>query len=919
MDYNNLCINCMREKPHNSRFCPFCGFSEDSYEYAPYVLQPRTPLNGKYILGRVLGAGGFGITYIALDTGLDRPVAIKEFYVQQSMYRQTSVATEVTISASSEGQKKVCEVNRIKFEQEAKTLARLTNIPGIVRVYEFFKENNTLYMALEYLPGMTLKDYVVRQGGRLSFEEVVRKLSSVMKSLDRLHNTALVSSTETKTSQPTQKSGIIHRDISPDNIMVSPEGTLTLFDFGGAKIQHEERSSVVLAKRGYTPIEQLQSDEEPGPWVDVYAMAATIYYCLCGNAPVEAAARVSSGDRLVRPSAQGVKITPRQEAVLLKGLAIQYKDRYRTMAEFRDALVDSLNPQSAGRVVSTSVSTSKSSSKMNPLVFAIPAAAVVLIGIGAFAVKTLTGNKKAEPANQESVLLETEKAEKKEPETKEPETKEPETKEPETKEPETKEPETKEPETKQPETKQPETKATEPAKELKPASEIAEDYNKGVLSYGEASAQMEDSDSPENGIAQLDRLKASKDAYTKGGECAASDPASALNWYGQVIEEDVNYAEAQDQITGIRTGQIQACQNDVNTMLAGNEYERAIARVDSALAVVPDSGELTTLRSQCVSQYSSYATACADERVQAGSRDEAIEILNEAYNATGDGTLLQKITEIRSIPTAPVINPDGSMTYNGHDYMIYDLNDFGIDDYYDMETFCENMGGHLAVISSGDENSAIYQYVGTQGLTMAFFGYSDEIQEGVWEWVTGESNSYTNWAEGQPNNGANNKKKNAENYAHFAKNGNGTWNDAPFGSNTSYFVCEWEWSSYSTSGAVPTPVVQGDSSFYLDGTVVVTGGYILPDSDKRYLSENELRQLTHRGVRFAINEIYARNGYTFTKIQEVKDYFNKQSWYNGGDTSDQAVIKSRMNEYEIYNVDLLVQVENNVWGGEYQF
>ena len=111
---------------------------------------------------------------------------------------------------------------------------------------------------------------------------------------------------------------------------------------------------------------------------------------------------------------------------------------------------------------------------------------------------------------------------------------------------------------------------------------------------------------------------------------------------------------------------------------------------------------------------------------------------------------------------------------------------------------------------------------------------------------------------------------------------------------------------------------KGDSSFYLDGTIVPDNGYILPDSDNHYYTIEELSKLTHKGVRYAINEIYAEKGYTFTQKKELKKYFGAQSWYNGGDTSDQNLVKSRMNDYEIQNIDLLLKLENELWGGEYQ-
>lgn len=562
MDYSRLCINCMHEKAGDSHICSHCGFDDRTYVYPPYVLQPFTPLNGKYIIGKMLGSGGFGITYIAMDTALDRVVAIKEFFVQQSMYRHTTVSSDVTVSNLSHSQEKVYEVNRIKFEQEAKTLARLTNMPGIVRVYDFFRENNTSYMVLEYLSGMTLKDYVKKQGGKLSFDEVIQKLTPVMTSLDLLHKTTLASDvSQGKVAE--QQTGIIHRDISPDNIMVSDEGKLTLFDFGGAKIQHEVKSYVVMAKAGYSPIEQLQSTDEIGPWVDVYAMAATIYYCLCGHIPVESTRRAAEEkDPLVRPSKEGVVITSKQEQVLLKGLALNYKDRYRSMAEFRNALLGEKAEGEGG---------GQGGSRLPLIVIPLAVLAFAVGGILAVrnlnrqssageeaGVETETGAETASIVETEpETELQTEEETRAETETETEEETEAET------ETETEEETQRETETETEEETQRVTETeTENAREeetesrendVLSADTIIQEYNLGLLTYNEAAAQMESSDSPENGKERLDELKASKDAYRRGILYAQSSSTAeeALEQFQSVVPEDVNYEDAQEQIQEI--------------------------------------------------------------------------------------------------------------------------------------------------------------------------------------------------------------------------------------------------------------------------------------------------------------------------------------------------------------------------------
>ncbi len=133
-----------------------------------------------------------------------------------------------------------------------------------------------------------------------------------------------------------------------------------------------------------------------------------------------------------------------------------------------------------------------------------------------------------------------------------------------------------------------------------------------------------------------------------------------------------------------------------------------------------------------------------------------------------------------------------AVTYEGHVYAIFNYKNEGLDSWDECKKFCEDMGGYLAVINSEAENDFVYKYVRDSSLRVAFFGYTDRKKEGKWKWVHGES-SYTNWAKGQPNNGKNNKNKEQEDYAEFYKeSADGTWNDAPFGSNTYRFICEWE-------------------------------------------------------------------------------------------------------------------------------
>ena len=329
MDFANICIGCMKSKEQGQSVCPHCGFDERTYTAPSYVLPPYTILNGKFLVGRVLDMGGFGITYVAMDLTLEHRVAIKEYFIRNVMYRNATESSKVTVVHTNIPEEKIYHISCEKFENEAKTLASLSDLPGIVRILEFFTEYNTAYIVMEYLSGKTLKEYVKEKGGKLSLEETREKLNPVMTSLQYVH-----------------ERNIIHRDISPDNMKVLDEGPMKghvkLFDFGGAgrEIRSEEdpRSAIVLKKEGYTPMEQIAGSSNQGAWTDVYAMAATIYYCICGQAPLSVSARVADPSDFKRPSQLGIPITKKVEEVLLKGMTIQSGDRYQTMKEFQDAL-----------------------------------------------------------------------------------------------------------------------------------------------------------------------------------------------------------------------------------------------------------------------------------------------------------------------------------------------------------------------------------------------------------------------------------------------------------------------------------------------------------------------------------------------------------------------------------------------------
>ena len=373
MDFKKICYNCMKEKEQVGGYCPHCGFKNEDYKYPSNYLRPLTPLNGKYLLGRALGAGGFGITYVALDLHLQVVVAIKELYLKKISIREESK----TISVNSKD-KTLFEDNKKRFLQEARVLAMFNekDNEGVVMVKDHFEENNTAYIVMEYLDGFTLKELVKKN--RLTFEQVRSLFEPVCHALTKIH-----------------QFGVVHLDVSPDNIMIMDNNRAKLLDFGGAKtIGAKDEHDIIAFKRGYAPPEQYMENGRLGQWTDVYATAATMYYCLTGVKPIDSMER-KAGAELEKPTKLGAKISSALEAVILKAMEIDPSKRYQTMEEFWDALN---NKKKKSKTDSGKGKTSNGGKKNGGKTGVIIGVVVALIAIVVVAAMLLHKPKQEKPA-----------------------------------------------------------------------------------------------------------------------------------------------------------------------------------------------------------------------------------------------------------------------------------------------------------------------------------------------------------------------------------------------------------------------------------------------------------------------------------------------------------------------------------------
>ena len=284
-----------------------------------YCLRKGTRLIGRYTIEGVLGQGGFGITYLGMDELHKKKVAIKEFFPQGIVTR--NIEYEDTVTVTLVGEKENYDKGKERFLKEAQTMAMFSKDKGIVKALDFFEINNTAYIVMEYLEGVTLKQYL-RENKRIDAEDLVELLVPLIEALDEIHS-----------------QGLIHRDISPDNIMVLPDGRIKLMDFGAARDYTEfgEKSLSIVLKPGYAPPEQYQTHGVQGPWTDIYALCATMYKCITGENPPDAIDRLVD-DHLKKISAFEISVSPQIEKAIIKGMSVAAKDRYQNVGDFCEDL-----------------------------------------------------------------------------------------------------------------------------------------------------------------------------------------------------------------------------------------------------------------------------------------------------------------------------------------------------------------------------------------------------------------------------------------------------------------------------------------------------------------------------------------------------------------------------------------------------
>jgi serine/threonine protein kinase len=313
-----LCNRCFKVISTNKKICNDCS-DDKKIGINVFCLKEKTLLYNRYIVGKVIGYGGFGITYVGYDKKEEKRIAIKEYFPRNYAMRYPGKNEVVVQFGKTE---EVFKRWESRFLEEARILSLMNRIEGVVSVQDFFYTNGTSYMVMEFINGMTFKDYLEKLGGKISFERCCELLVPVMRAIGEVH-----------------KKNLLHRDISPENIMITINEEAKIIDFGAAryKISQASNSLSVILKEGYAPIEQYRSKGEQGPWTDIYAFGATIYRAITGEEVPEALER-GAKDTIKIPSKIGIKIKREHEKILMKALAVKPKDRYQCMYDILEKL-----------------------------------------------------------------------------------------------------------------------------------------------------------------------------------------------------------------------------------------------------------------------------------------------------------------------------------------------------------------------------------------------------------------------------------------------------------------------------------------------------------------------------------------------------------------------------------------------------
>lgn len=307
----------MKEYQGNGQICPWCGYDQKSGPKELYYLTPGVVLANRYTVGVQINTGGFGIIYKAWDNTLDKMVAVKEYF-PGGIANRIPGRKEVLVYAPKN--MKEYQRGKEKFLNEARTVAKFNNHPNILDVYDFFEDNNTAYMIMDFLDGMSYKEYIRKKGGTDDVNTAVNVILCVLDALKAVH-----------------KAGIIHRDINPSNIFICRTGEVKLIDFGASRIEDTDMTRILTPH--YAPPEQYTTKGKEGPYTDLYALGATLYTAITGEKPEESTDRQTE-DHLKAPKEINPEIPDYVSNAVMRAMAVNPQLRYQNSDQFKNALLN---------------------------------------------------------------------------------------------------------------------------------------------------------------------------------------------------------------------------------------------------------------------------------------------------------------------------------------------------------------------------------------------------------------------------------------------------------------------------------------------------------------------------------------------------------------------------------------------------
>lgn len=321
-----LCPVCFQEAMEHGE-CRNCGYHAEEPSAVKDYLAPFTILKEKYLLGKSLGQGGFGITYLAENMQSGLRCCIKEYFPSGLLQGRTP---DGALILADEENRPEYEEGKQQFIEEACALQELRENISVVDIRDFFEENGTAYFAMELIEGCNLRVFRKNHNPEQTLKMALQMLFLLGSSLAEVH-----------------RFGIIHGDISPENILITQDGEIKLIDFGAARSFRQgsdNKERKIYLKPNYAPYEQYTQKPCQGPWTDIYALAATFYFIVSGRKMLDALSRAKGAS--YPPLHELCPAVSRQLSdVIDKALAFDYHDRYRRMLDFLDALEQVVRPE----------------------------------------------------------------------------------------------------------------------------------------------------------------------------------------------------------------------------------------------------------------------------------------------------------------------------------------------------------------------------------------------------------------------------------------------------------------------------------------------------------------------------------------------------------------------------------------------